>query len=91
LPPDLARCHARISWIIEHKSALQEVAVKIASSFYAAYTLRLTKQNGRFTGVRIYPPPIRDERGPLVDLIFVVLALGAFALFALAVDGCQRL
>jgi hypothetical protein len=27
----------------------------------------------------------------MLDLLYVVLALGAFALFALAVDACDRL
>jgi hypothetical protein len=35
----------------------------------------------------------RSYRGKasMPDLLYVVLALGAFALFALAVEGCERL
>jgi hypothetical protein len=34
----------------------------------------------------------RDRAEPtMLDLLYVLLALASFALFALAVDGCERL
>jgi hypothetical protein len=35
--------------------------------------------------------PIYRGKPSMPDLLYVVLALGAFALFALAVEGCERL
>jgi hypothetical protein len=31
------------------------------------------------------------ERPTMADLVYVALALGAFAMFALAIRGCERL
>jgi hypothetical protein len=39
----------------------------------------------------IFRLPKAEEKPAMADLLYVVVALGAFALFALAVDACERL
>jgi hypothetical protein len=64
--------------------------VKFPSSFDAIYTRRRMNLNGGFTWpLAIYSKEL--ERLTMLDLVYVVVALGAFALFALSVDGCERL
>jgi hypothetical protein len=48
--------------------------------------------NSRFTGrAATFHPPQGREKPRMPVLLYVALALGAFALFALTVEGCERL
>jgi hypothetical protein len=61
-----------------------------AAFLYAAFTRRPGISNGPFTRRR---PTVGGENSeiPMFDLIYVALAAGGFALFALAVRAADRL